>query len=190
MIKAVIFDCFGVLYRDNLSLLYDAVPENQHQALRDIIHATDLGMLTRDEYYNRIAELAGGDVPLDVRAIELRQHVRDDVMVAYSQTFRSNYKVGLLSNIDSGTIRQLFPNHEELFDVFVASGDLGTAKPDERIFTYAAEQLGLPPDQCVMIDDIARNVDGARFAGMHGILFTNRQNLDQELKRLGVLPGA
>ncbi len=185
MIQAIIFDCFGVLYRDNISMLYDTVPTDKRQALKDIIHATDHGFIDRDEYYAAIAEL-GGITSDQVREIERRQHSRDDDMVAYSQTFKPAYRVGLLSNIDVGTMERLFPEPErsQLFDVFVMSGELGVTKPSVRIFEIAAERLGLAPDECVMIDDIPDNIEGARLAGMYGIVFASRQQLMRDIEAL------
>ena len=185
MIRALIFDCFGVLYRDNLSMLYDAVPTESHPAMQDIIHATDHGFLSRDEYYEKIAELAGISIT-DVKAIELRQHQRDESMIAYTQTFKPEYKIGLLSNIDSGTMAKLFPEpkRSELFDAFVISGDVGIVKPTLEIFEIAAHRLGLLPEECVMIDDLPKNVDAAKQVGMHGVLFTTQRNLEQRLGEL------
>ncbi len=185
MIRALIFDCFGVLYRDNLSMLYDAVPQQSHKDLQDIVRATDHGFLSREEYYENIAELAGKTIA-DIQAIEQRQHQRDESMIAFTQTFKPEYKIGLLSNIDVGTIDRLFPEPQrsELFDAFVVSGEVGITKPTLAIFEITAAQLGLAPEECVMIDDLPRNVDSARQVGMHGVLFTTQRNLTQELARL------
>lgn len=180
MIKALIFDCFGVLYRDNLSLLYDVVPIEKHQALQDIIRASDYGYLSREEYYENVAELADKDAA-DIREIEKRQHVRDEGMIAYSQTFRSKYKVGLLSNIDSATIRRYLPDIEQLFDGFIVSGDVGVTKPSQEIFELMAMRLGLRPEECLMIDDLLKNVEGAQSAGMRAVLFTSRRQLAHDL---------
>lgn len=180
MIKALIFDCFGVLYRDNISLLYDAVPIEKHQALQDIIRASDYGYLTREEYYQGVAELAGKNAA-DIREIEKRQHVRDEQMIAYSQTFRSKYQVGLLSNIDSATIRRYLPDIEQLFDGFIISGDVGVTKPSQEIFELMAMKLGLRPEECLMIDDLPKNIEGAESAGMRAVLFTSRHQLEQDL---------
>lgn len=185
MIRAIIFDCFGVLYRDNLSLLYDLVPESSYQDLRDVIHATDHGYLTREEYYSRIAEIAGVSEER-VHAIDRQQHSRDDAMIQFVRETRRNYKTGLLSNIDEGTINTLFPEKErqELFDGFVISGAVGLAKPSVELFTYAAESVGALPEECVMIDDMPSNVEGAKLAGMHAICFSSRRQLEQDLKML------
>lgn len=164
-------------------MLYDAVPRENRQALQDIVHATDYGFMTRENYYESIAELAGKTIE-DIREIEKKQHSRDPAMIAYAQTFRPKYKVGLLSNIDSDTIRRLFPDYEELFDVFVVSGDVGVTKPSVGIFEIAAAQLGLPPEECLMIDDIPENVEGAKMAGMQALLFTGRYQLEQDLSKM------
>src|SRR6201993_5644534 len=41
-----------------------------------------------------------------------------------------------------------------LFDTVVLSGEVGMRKPEKEIFLYAAQTLGLPPDQCVFVDDM------------------------------------
>jgi putative hydrolase of the HAD superfamily len=80
---------------------------------------------------------------------------------------RGRVRLGLLSNAGAGGTRRL----EEigvapLFDDVVCSGDVGLAKPDEAIYRLAAERLGVPPAQCLFVDDMPRNVAGARAAGM------------------------
>jgi epoxide hydrolase-like predicted phosphatase len=74
----------------------------------------------------------------------------------------------LLSNSwgKEGYPREVFP---ELFDAWIISGEVGLRKPEEEIFLLAAAQLGLPPEQCVFIDDIQANVDAATALGMAGI---------------------
>lgn len=62
--------------------------------------------------------------------------------------------------------RELFP---ELFDAWIISAEVGIRKPEEGIFLHAAAQLGLPPRQCVFIDDVKANVDAATALGMAGV---------------------
>jgi putative hydrolase of the HAD superfamily len=82
---------------------------------------------------------------------------------------RAGIRTCLLSN-SWGTKdypRDVFP---ELFDAWVISAEVGMRKPEERIFLLAAGKLGLPPGQCVFIDDIQANVDAAEALGMAGVL--------------------
>lgn len=185
MIRAIIFDCFGVLYRDNLSMLYDTVPEDKWQQLQDIVHAADHGFLSRGEYHQAIAELSGQSV-LQVQAIDQRQHVRDDDMVALVRALKPHYKIGLLSNIDSETIYRLFSDEEraELFDAMTLSAEVGLAKPTVELFEVAARRLDVEAEECVMIDDLEKNVTGAELAGMRGLLFSSRTQLERDLEEL------
>ncbi|HEV2374996.1 MAG TPA: HAD family hydrolase [Streptosporangiaceae bacterium] len=64
------------------------------------------------------------------------------------------------------------------FEVVVASGDIGIAKPDPRIFHHCAQRLGLPPARCLYVGD-RRDTDAlaAQAAGMTAI-WLNRRGID------------
>ena len=50
------------------------------------------------------------------------------------------------------------------------------SKPDPRIYALTCERLGRHPAQVILLDDCEPAVEGARQAGMYGILFkTNAQ---------------
>ncbi len=166
-------------------MLYDQVAPEHRQKMQDIIRATDYGFLSREDYYQDIAELAG-KTPDDIRQVEKKQHARDEHMIAYTQTFRPQYKIGLLSNIDVGTMENLFPEPQrsELFDAFIISGEVGVIKPSVEIFELGATRLGVKPEECVMIDDLMKNVESASYVGMHGVLFTSYGQLKKDLDRI------
>jgi putative hydrolase of the HAD superfamily len=77
-----------------------------------------------------------------------------------------------------------------LFDCVVCSAAVGMAKPDPAIYALAAERLGLPPEKCVFIDDLDRNVEAARAAGMAAVHYRVHHNDDlaAQLAELGVRP--
>jgi len=52
-----------------------------------------------------------------------------------------------------------------LFDVLVLGPALGVRKPDPEVFRRTAGLLGLGVGECVVVDDLAANVRGARQAG-------------------------
>lgn len=52
-----------------------------------------------------------------------------------------------------------------LFDVLVLGPALGVRKPDPEVFRRTAGLLGLGVEECVVVDDLAVNVRGAREAG-------------------------
>ena len=59
---------------------------------------------------------------------------------------------------------------DEMFDAIVISGEVGMRKPDAEIFLHAAARLGLPVTACVLVDDLAWNVEAARALGMAAVL--------------------
>lgn len=171
MIRGVIFDCFGVLARGYLDYLRDIVPPENVQELNDISHASDRGMISRDEYMRRVGEFIGKP-PEEVEEMARRQILRSDEMTALVKSLRPKYKVAMLSNIGPGVMDELFSAEEraELFDVVVLSSEVGVTKPSREAFELTAQRLGLLPEECVMIDDIPVNVSGAERAGMRGLL--------------------
>jgi len=56
--------------------------------------------------------------------------------------------------------------YDDLFDVSCYSCELGVAKPEPVFFAEAARRIGAPPQTILFIDDSARNIDGARAAGL------------------------
>jgi putative hydrolase of the HAD superfamily len=81
------------------------------------------------------------------------------------------YRVGLLTN----TVREWGEAWRSVIpiDAFhdvVDSSEVGMRKPDVRIYRLASDRLGVEPAACVFLDDQPENVDGARAAGMTGIL--------------------
>ncbi len=75
------------------------------------------------------------------------------------------------------------------FDVVIDATYTHVLKPDPRAYATCIEQLGLRPEDCVFVDDQARNVDGARRAGMPAVHFDvmqPRASYDQALRLLGL----
>jgi HAD superfamily hydrolase (TIGR01509 family) len=99
-------------------------------------------------------------------------------------------KLGMLSNADRGWTERLRARGLGLFDDVVVSGDVGVAKPNPSIFQLAAQRLGVAPDACLMIDDQAQHVEGARAAGLRAHLHesTRLSALIERLEAEGALP--
>jgi putative hydrolase of the HAD superfamily len=96
----------------------------------------------------------------------------------------SGVRTALLSNSWGNTYpREVFA---ELFDAVVISAEVGLRKPDERIFRHTLELVGLPPEQCVFIDDVRHNVDAALAVGMKGVHHTSSDATLEELRGLGL----
>ena len=95
-------------------------------------------------------------------------------------------KLAILSNHPPGLHAWLTDwGIDRLFDVVVCSGDEGMSKPDPRVFDLTLQRLGLSPPEAVFIDDTEGHVAAARALGMHAMLFTTAERLEEDLGALG-----
>jgi HAD superfamily hydrolase (TIGR01549 family) len=173
MIRALIFDCFGVLYHGSLGHLRQLLPSDRRQELSDLSMSSDYGYISRQEYFDKTSEIMGMS-SAELEAITTKQHIRNELLVDYLKSMKSDYKIGLLSNVGSDVMDGLFSPLEqaELFDAVVLSSDIGMTKPNPDIFALTALKLGVLPEECIMIDDLLVNVEGARQAGMKGVVYS------------------
>lgn len=58
------------------------------------------------------------------------------------------------------------PTLRDAFDVDISGRDFARGKPDPEIFTTAAQELGLPPRECFVVEDAVVGVRAARAGGM------------------------
>lgn len=185
MIRGIIFDCFGVLYHGSLDYLRELAPPDRTDEVTNLSHSYDYGFITQADYFTGVGEIIGKDAR-EVERICEEQHVRNEALIDFVRTLRPTYKTALLSNVGRGFVESLFTPTElrELFDVEILSNEVGMAKPSTGIYQLTAERLGLRPEECVMVDDLARNVEGAQMVGMSGIVYQNFRLMTIELQLL------
>lgn len=185
MIRGIIFDCFGVLYHGSLDYLRELAPPARVDEVTDLSHSYDYGYITQDDYFSGVGQAIGRTAD-EVAQICKEQHVRNEKLIAYVRTLRPTYKTALLSNVGRGFVESLFTPAEldDLFDAEILSNEAGMAKPSRGIFQLTADRLEVPVEECVMIDDSSRNVDGARATGMQAILFKNTEQFVGQLEGL------
>ena len=98
---------------------------------------------------------------------------------------------GLISNSWGAGLSYDMSLLDELFESIVISGDVGMHKPEPAIYMLGAEQLGLEPGQCVFVDDLRENCQGAEEVGMTAVLHRGADSTVPQLEKLlGVPLGA
>jgi len=182
VIKGIIFDCYGVLVHGSLNYLRSLTSENDRQAFNELSHASDRGYISRTDYILGVGKLINR-MPKDIEQVITRQEVRSPEMLEFVTSLRANYKTAMLSNVGRGSVERLFGEEElkNLFEVVVLSSEVGVTKPGVAIYQLTASRLGLLPEECLMIDDIAVNVEGAKAAGMQAVQFKDIQQCKQEV---------
>jgi HAD superfamily hydrolase (TIGR01509 family) len=66
------------------------------------------------------------------------------------------------------------------------SHEVGVRKPDAGFFRACENQAGCAPDECLFVDDMPINVEGARALGWQGIVYRDFAALHSSLSALGV----
>jgi len=188
MIKAILFDCFGVVLTDALSEIVAKLQQRDPSKADRIVGLVAAGSNGRMDAVASRAAVAGElGMTLDEYVHTMRSgEVKNVALLEYARTLRRSYKTAMLSNIISGGLAARFPHNElaQYFDVVVASADIGFAKPEAEAYQITADRLGVRYDECVMIDDREDYCQGAIAAGMHAILYKSLVQLQRDLDRV------
>ena len=146
------------------------------------LHMLETGQLTEAEFFRRLCarhEAAGGAHIDPEHVRELIFAERAEASAAMVDTVRqlrgAGYRTALLTN-NAREWEPMWRAHipvDELFDVVVDSSVVGLRKPDRAIYQLTCERLGLPPEECIFVDDLQCNVDAASELGMEVVHCTN-----------------
>ena len=94
------------------------------------------------------------------------------------------------NDLHADQFRRQFAETLAHFDKLVLSYEVGHIKPSTAFYLACAEAAGADPGDCVFIDDLPENVEGARAAGLVGMLYESTEGLIRDLGSLGVkVPG-
>lgn len=185
--KAVIFDCFGVLTTGTWQAFLESLPDAATvDAASSLSRAYDAGFISKDEFLGGIKDVTGQE-PKQVESLITSDITKNTPLLDYIRELRGRgIKIGLLSNIATNWIRDTFLSSEEqeLFDDMVMSFEVGMVKPDSRIFHIACERLGTEPSETVFIDDIDRFVEAAKDEGMEAIIYKDFKQTKQVLEKI------
>jgi putative hydrolase of the HAD superfamily len=199
-IRGVIFDYGGVLWDMRWDLTQTLEREHgiRERAIAQTLYGSEtwrkleVGVGDREawltEAHRDLEAVVGRELPPLHRYWRERQHLIAP-NIDLIRRLRPAYKTGVLSNADNTLMARLRDSHRiaDLFDDIVCSADVGMAKPDARVYALAAQRLGLPPGECVFVDDLEANVDAAKAAGMQGVHFLVGEHvLEDQLAALGV----
>jgi putative hydrolase of the HAD superfamily len=139
------------------------------------LHMLETGRMSEADFFRRLCERheAAGNPHVDPQharsvVFEDRAEASAAMVDTVRQLREAGYRTALLTNNArewEPMWRSLIPV-DELFDVVVDSSVVGVRKPDPAIYQLTCERLGLPPDQCIFVDDLQCNVDAAAELGM------------------------
>ena len=186
MVRAVIFDFFGVLTNDQYSDWLHSRHLERNGVYAEVSHDADLDEITMKQFFSRLASLTKASVPVVETEFRSTMIIRPGIVALARQLRSRGYPLGLLSNSNGPWLRDLLRQHEleRLFDVIVISGEVGLVKPQPEIFALTLDQLKVAPNEAVFIDDRPDNVTAAAAAGIQAILYKSETELKAQLAEL------
>ncbi|KAB0679563.1 HAD family hydrolase [Aureimonas leprariae] len=118
---------------------------------------------------------------------EMVPHAYEGTVAIFRDLIGQGVDVTLLTNFAADTFEEaseLYPFFTEARGVTV-SGRVGLIKPDRAVYELHARDFGLDPAKTLFIDDVEKNVEGARAAGWQAVQFTGAAKLAEDLAGYG-----
>lgn len=153
---------------------------------RELLIGIETGRVGEPEFERRLGALLGvSDHAALIERLFAELRPDEAMLDAVRSARAAGVRTGLVSNswgedsYDAATLA--------LFDGVVLSGATGIRKPAPDIYALGAERIGLPPAECVFVDDLPFNLAPARELGMATVHHRSAQETVPELERvLGV----
>src|SRR5882757_1260227 len=141
-------------------------------AFRELLIALEKGELEEDAFEQQLGPLLG--IEPEGLIDGLFAGVKPDVAMveAVRRARAGGIRTALVSN-SWGVHRYPHDLFDELFDGVVISGIEGTRKPARRMYELGAERAGVPPRECVYVDDLPFNLTPAAELGMTTVHHTD-----------------
>lgn len=99
------------------------------------------------------------------------------------------YKVYCLSNMSFKSVRENADSMDfiPMLDGAVLSCYYQLCKPDREIYELLLNKYNLVAEECVFFDDLERNIKAANECGIHGVVFTGKDEAERALEELNSL---
>jgi HAD superfamily hydrolase (TIGR01509 family) len=197
--RAIIFDIGRVLIRVDISRAVDGLasgltltPQDVWSAIEKDPHWLDWqeGRISPRDWHLHLTKRLGTSLTFEEFS-EVWNRALDPKPIhseAFLHKLSKNYRLGLLSNTDP-----IHMSHEEarfpffrFFPIRIYSYQVGASKPDPIIYRQALHACKVGAEEAIYIDDVAAYAEAARRLGMTGIVFQSPEQLQTDLRNLGI----
>jgi len=200
-ITAIIFDYGNVLLEWNPRLVYQHYFPNDNERMEKFLTEVDfMGWNAEQDRGRTFADGVADHSKKFPRYAYLFQAYHDHwidsigdaiwgTVEIMKQLKQAGYKLYGLSNWSAETFLHVRDKYDffNLLDDMVISGAVGYVKPEPEIYQLMLDKIGRPAQECLFIDDSLPNIQQANTMGFNTIHFQAATQLEDELKRLGIL---
>ncbi|BDP41776.1 hypothetical protein DAETH_17450 [Deinococcus aetherius] len=146
------------------------------------VRQLEVGEWTLPQFWSVMQEETGITLPYDEFEALYLGSVHDNLpMYATLAALPRSVRVGLLSNnypVVSDHLRR-DPRFAR-FDALVFSNELRQKKPHPDAFAALQGAMEVPASGVAFVDDVQENIDAARIAGFHGLLYDHDRHTEFE----------
>jgi putative hydrolase of the HAD superfamily len=199
--RAIIFDIGRVIVRLDVSRAVAGLaagvalsPADTWSAITHDPHWPDWqeGRITPRDWHLHLSKRLGGSLSFE-QFTDAWNRAIDPVPILESSLFEKlskRYRLALLSNTDPIHVAHLesayefvhhFPKPARIYSCVV-----GFSKPDPLIYREALRATRARAEEAVYIDDILSYVEAAQRLGMAGITFSSPEQLESDLRAVGI----
>lgn len=182
MIKAILFDFDGVLTVDKTGsqsvlnyiskatgIPFDTLKTEYYKYNERLLN----GQLTHREMWGDLCKNIGRDIEYSVLIDSFRHTPLDSEMLDLVKELKSKYIIGMITDNKCDRIEEILSYYKlsDLFNVVSISAEYKSGKESSYIFSKTAEKLSVAPNECIFVDNTAKNLHVANQIGMKTILF-------------------
>jgi len=197
--RAIIFDIGRVLIRVDISRAMGGLASGLSLTPQDVWSAIEKdprwldwqeGRISPRDWHIHLAKRLGFSLTFEEFS-EVWNRALDPNPIhseSFLEKLSKNYRLALLSNTDPihmSNEEARFPFFR-FFPIRIYSYRVGASKPDPAIYREALQACRVQAEEAVYIDDIAAYAEAAQRLGMSGIVFQSPEQLQSDLRKLGI----
>ena len=159
------------------------------------LYELECGRMTEVEFLSGLQETLSAEVGREIEFVDFAEALwsglaPNEPMISLMAALREEgYRMALLTN----NVREwehrwrAMAPIDDIFEVVVDSAFVGLRKPEPEIYELTVRRLGVPAEECLFVDDLPRNCEAAREAGMVAVVYRDAEQAAAEIR--AALPG-
>ena len=199
MIKCILFDFDGVLTIDKtgstsitnyisqeMNISLETIKTSYYKHNKKLL----MGEIIHEDMWDDFCNDVGMKIPYQVLIDAFRNTVLDENMFNYIEKLKGAYRIGMVTDNKVDRIEAIldYRNYKGYFDVVAISAKLHSGKDDCRIFQYVLDVLNVSAEECIFIDNTAKNLIVPAQMGMKTILFNDEnRNFESFVENLNAI---